>query len=461
MKKKIFIIVLAILIIAIGCYIIKHKTKNNPVNITETEREAYDYIPKLYYTQNERKIYSYGLDKIEVKIDDKYIELKKYLVNNSIDDFINLLDVKDALNDGGTIIYDDGGTKKYSKDGITVIKCNTLEGNKDIYIGNKDMTYKSNFCKNDITTIVRTYKVLDINKYTKQQYEDDTPVIYSNSYEVSLIDDKENKSTVILNNISSVPEKGKTYAFEFQIPNSIKLDDTTESLFKNGYLVEIREVKNKNTDNNESTTTKAKTSTTTKGQNDKTTLKSSTTSTTTTTTTTMTTTTTSKMPETTTTTEKVLSDSIKLPLEYGKIRHNYGSVKNNRGDISKQIDIDNIQKGDKVYSITKGLVVKVVKKSVCGGNQLYINYKIDDKYYLVIYQNLDEMYVERGEWVDANTIIATIDEKNDYDVCSYRIPVLKISAFIVQSQNVSFITNGATRTNPNDIIKFPDEWSSR
>jgi len=436
------------------------KTKNNPVNVTETEKESYDYIPKLYYTQNERKIYLYGLDKIEVKIDGEYIELKKYLVNNSIDDFINLLDVKDALNDGGTIIYDDGGTKKYSKDGITVIKCNTLEGNKDIYIGNKDMTFKSNFCKNDNTTIVKTYKVLDINKYTKQQYEDDTPVTYSNSYEVSLIDDKENKSTVILNNISLVPEKDKTYDFEFQIPNDIEIDNTTESLFKNGYIVEIREIKN--TDNNKTTTTKSKTSTTTKVQNNKTTLKSSTTSTTTTTTTTMTTTTTtSKVPETSNTTEKVLSDSIKLPLEYGKIRNNYGTVKNNKGEKSKQIDIDKIQKGDKVYSITKGLVVKVIKKSVCGGNQLYINYKINDKYYLVIYQNLDEMYVERGEWVDADTVIATIDGKNDYDVCSYRIPVLKISAFIVQYQNVSFITNGATRANPNDIIEFPDEWSSR
>ena len=45
------------------------------------------------------------------------------------------MEKKDALFDGGTIIY-----KSELKD-ATIIVCNTLEGNKDIYIGDYQMNY--------------------------------------------------------------------------------------------------------------------------------------------------------------------------------------------------------------------------------------------------------------------------------------------------------------------------------
>ena len=38
------------------------------------------------------------------------------------------------------ISYDDGGSKEYHYPNYTIIKLNKLMGNKDVYIGNKDMT---------------------------------------------------------------------------------------------------------------------------------------------------------------------------------------------------------------------------------------------------------------------------------------------------------------------------------
>ena len=36
-------------------------------------------------------------------------------------------------------VYLDGGSKIYIYNDYTIIKCNTLNGNRDVYIGSKDM----------------------------------------------------------------------------------------------------------------------------------------------------------------------------------------------------------------------------------------------------------------------------------------------------------------------------------
>ena len=78
------------------------------------------------------------------------------LKNNSVDSLISELEDSSHLNDGGTIIYKDGGSKKITDNRITVIKCNRLpdiigeENNHDIYIGPDSMKFEENFCKNDM-----------------------------------------------------------------------------------------------------------------------------------------------------------------------------------------------------------------------------------------------------------------------------------------------------------------------
>lgn len=38
------------------------------------------------------------------------------------------------------ISYDDGGSIEYHYENYTIIKFHTLDGNRDVYIGNKNMT---------------------------------------------------------------------------------------------------------------------------------------------------------------------------------------------------------------------------------------------------------------------------------------------------------------------------------
>ena len=40
-------------------------------------------------------------------------------------------------------IYKDGGSMEYHYDNYTIIKMHKLDGNRDVYIGTKDMTMRS------------------------------------------------------------------------------------------------------------------------------------------------------------------------------------------------------------------------------------------------------------------------------------------------------------------------------
>ena len=108
-----------------------------------------DNKASLYYTLDNKNIYSYCLDSIQISDDGEFIELKNYLEQdkNIVYEIINAITYKDSLFDGGTKIYKDGGTTEYTNNGITIINCHTLDGNRDIYIGPKNMTMRSNFVK--------------------------------------------------------------------------------------------------------------------------------------------------------------------------------------------------------------------------------------------------------------------------------------------------------------------------
>ena len=218
----------------------KNQVLNNIVKITKTDK--CDYKPKLYYVYNDTKIYLYCLDKVEVKSNRKYIDLKEYLQNNDIDSLINGLKKVDSLFDGGTTIYKDGGTKELRLKGFKIIKCNKLKEdgiNKDIYFGPKSMEYKDNFCEDNNITFVRTYRVNKVTDYNEQQYEDGTPVYYGNSRLINITDSYGNTEDVILNNNSFKFKEGKLYEFEFKKLNN-DIIDTIESIFKNTSIVEIR-----------------------------------------------------------------------------------------------------------------------------------------------------------------------------------------------------------------------------
>lgn len=101
-----------------------------------------------YLTKENRTIY------LENNIKELYIfdhqrrwTFKYYVTNtnqsleNSLKSVTDLLEKEANLKDGGTIIYKDKDKN------MTVIACNTLNGNKDVYIGDYQLSFKDNMCK--------------------------------------------------------------------------------------------------------------------------------------------------------------------------------------------------------------------------------------------------------------------------------------------------------------------------
>lgn len=119
---------------------------NKDFEISIVEEDNCNLKLKKYYKYNERTIYTSCLKEIYIERDNnKKMTLKYHLenINQSFDRSIKQL-ISDATID---TFLKDGGTKVYKKDNYTIIKCNTIDGNKDIYIGNKDFKYEQGFCK--------------------------------------------------------------------------------------------------------------------------------------------------------------------------------------------------------------------------------------------------------------------------------------------------------------------------
>ena len=231
LKKVIFLGVLVIYLTGCG---------NNISNIISNTNKECNNKAELLVEQKDRKIYTYCLNDATIKINDKEENLKNFIESddNAIEEIIDTLKLKDS--------FSDGGTKLYKGENLTLVKCNTLDGNRDIYIGDQNMEFKQNFCDNDNYTFVRTYTVNSIKEYKEQQYtEDGTPVSYSNSFEVELQQFQSEPKKVIINNLWDIKlEENKTYEFELQLySDATNVEDTIEYIFKHSSIIEIRETK--------------------------------------------------------------------------------------------------------------------------------------------------------------------------------------------------------------------------
>jgi 6-phosphogluconate dehydrogenase len=149
MKNKLFVIT-----IIMGCFILsgcsnEEKTILNEdfvINTVETENCNNKVVE--YYTLNNQSVYLVCLENIVLEYDNFKITLKNYLtkdgntIDSVIEKIINKLTLEDGLWDGGTTIY--------RNNDITIIKCNTLDENKDVYIGNESMDedygFQNGFC---------------------------------------------------------------------------------------------------------------------------------------------------------------------------------------------------------------------------------------------------------------------------------------------------------------------------
>ena len=229
MKKIIYLIL--VLICITGC------NKNDSISdITFSNIDNCNKKPQLLLKKDNVNIYTYCINDVMVTANKKQFNLKEYINSNenSIEKIIEALNKEDIAYDGGTTIY--------KGNNITLIKCNTVDGIKDIYIGDSNMKHKENFCKENNYTFVKTYKIQNIEEYTEQQYENGIPVTYGISHQVKLKDFKGEEHTVILNNVWDKLEKDKTYEFEFMFYEYLTdVKDDVQYIFKNSYIIEIRE----------------------------------------------------------------------------------------------------------------------------------------------------------------------------------------------------------------------------
>lgn len=103
---------------------------------------------KEYLKLDNRTIYlAENVSELFIVENKNQISLRKYIINSTqlvdklIENITNLLNKQSILKDGGTVIF------KNKDKNITLIKCNTIDNNKDIYIGDYNLNFKSSMCK--------------------------------------------------------------------------------------------------------------------------------------------------------------------------------------------------------------------------------------------------------------------------------------------------------------------------
>lgn len=150
MKK--IIVILTILILLLGIIIIKLSKRNDKEEehielstIIEVEKSQNRRMCKYieYLKKDNRKILlSCALDEVyynggkEGKVTIKeYLSQDDLSLEEKINNLTNNLNLINMLRDGGTKIY------RLREADITMVVCNNISGNKDIYIGDSSMSF--------------------------------------------------------------------------------------------------------------------------------------------------------------------------------------------------------------------------------------------------------------------------------------------------------------------------------
>lgn len=187
----------------------------------------------LYYEGKERNIYTYCLKSVEVN----QTELKDLLKEDekSIDEIILELGKSEGFWDGGSELYKDGGSVRFTGEKMNLLKCQTIDGNKDIYIGNSEMGYETGFCERKVTlkeeTFIKTYQVLHIAPSNDDAYV----YITLRQYQAEEVDTVRVKTAVF-----NEYEVGKNYEFTFQ-KIGLDIENNTQSIFNNTRLIKVEE----------------------------------------------------------------------------------------------------------------------------------------------------------------------------------------------------------------------------
>ena len=124
-------------------------TKISSINISKSKKTNLKEAFKFKETEKEHKVYYYGIDKVELVINSNEFNMqnlfKENILNrNILEEYLELESTSNHIN--YETLYD-GEEKVYTSDNYKILMCNTSDGNKDIYIGLKDMKIKDEYCK--------------------------------------------------------------------------------------------------------------------------------------------------------------------------------------------------------------------------------------------------------------------------------------------------------------------------
>ena len=96
----------------------------------------------LYKYNSDYDLYYYGLEEVNITVDNQTMSLEAALKSGKIT--IDGILAKANQDVSDKIIkeerYDDGGSVEFYYDKYTIIKCHSLDGNRDVYIGIPEMT---------------------------------------------------------------------------------------------------------------------------------------------------------------------------------------------------------------------------------------------------------------------------------------------------------------------------------
>ena len=250
-KKKSTNIIIILIIISIilitGIFIILKRENKRlypqidiysiTVNASDPDKD-YELKKEKFNNQN---IYYYGIDSTQICNSKDYCYNLIPALTNKQTDIKRIKEYLDSQlrlgNINSSMMYD-GGTRIYNNEFLTIMFCNTTEGNKDIYIGLSNMVSDLNgaYCgreEHKTKSYTRTYYVTKaiVNK-------DDSEFI-----DITLKNINNETGTVTVNKSTNITV-GKVYEFSFYTFDYF--EDNIENIFKYSTLLNVIETTSKN-----------------------------------------------------------------------------------------------------------------------------------------------------------------------------------------------------------------------
>ena len=179
----------------------QYKDQERDITIETSETENCTSPSILYYADSEIKVYTYCLDKINIKENNKTKALLSYLEkdNKILKDIDYKLAYTGMYNDNSTLMYSD--LYNLSNHGLTMYRCNK-ENINDIYFAPKDTAMQPDFC---------TYK------------DDDFKFIFE-------IHEDPDSNTDNSNTQKEVSYEDEQYRYEFDKPTLDRITITTPAV---------------------------------------------------------------------------------------------------------------------------------------------------------------------------------------------------------------------------------------